>query len=885
MNRNTPPKIILRFFRWYCHPKLVDSIEGDLLEVYGQRRTKLGKRRANLLFTIDVILLLRPGIVRPAEGTQQLNSYGMYKSYLKIGWRNLIRQKGYSIINISGLAIGIMVAILNGLWVWDEVSYNNQFENHTRIAQVAETGIRGEAGDGEAWLGTTMTYPLATELIDKYNHHFKRISRVSNQNVKILAAGEVLISARGFYADPIAAELFSFTMLQGTRAGLDQPESIMLSASTAHALFGSKDPLGQTLRMNNTTDVMVIGIFKDFPKNSEFSTIGFVAPWRLYLAHYKWIEQRALNDWRNHFLKIYVEIPEGQSFAAVTANVKDALHFDPADQEDAIKRKQVLHLYPMSEWHLYPPWQKAGALSPIVMIKLVGAIGAFVLALACINFVNLSTARAEKRSKEVGIRKTIGSVRSQLIGQFFSESFLVVTSSFVIAVGLAQLLLPGFNQLAEKAIVIPWTSGWFWMAGVSIVAFTGLLAGGYPALYLSSFNPVQALKGTFRAGRMASMPRKVLVVFQFSISVILIIGTAVVYQQIQYAKSRPVGYDRKGLIMIHKRTNDFKKKYDVLRTELKNTGVVYEVSESMGPVTEIYSGNGGFDWKGKDPGNDRSLATLSVSHLHGRTVGWQFLMGRDFDEKLSNDSSGLVITEAALKFMDLKQPVGEPVTWTWWSDKRKVLNYTIIGVVRDLVMDSPYTPAEPTVFYLKGHNGSPDWINIRINPSVSAQEALPKIEAVFKKVVPTAPFEYKFADEEYALKFAKEERIGNLATFFATLAIFISCLGLLGLASYVAETRTKEIGIRKVLGATVAGLWRMMSRDFVWLVLTACVLSAPLAYYLMELWLENFVYRTQLSVWVFVGTGAGAIGITLLTISYQAIRAAMANPVNSLRSE
>lgn len=877
------PRLLLRFFRWYCHPKLADYIEGDLLEVYLQRRKQVGKRKADLLFAIDVILLFRPGIIRPPEGAQHLNSYGMYKSYLKIGWRNLARNKGYSLINISGLAIGMTVAILNGLWIWDELSYNTQFANYDRIAQVAETGLREDGTS--TWTGTTMTYPLATELIENYSHHLSRITRVSNPGVKILAAGETLISARGFYADTNAPELFSFTMLQGSRSGLNEPQSIMLAKSTAVALFGDGDPLGRTVRMNNKTDVKVTGVFADFPSNNEFKDIRYVSPWSLYLFENKWIELRALNDWRNHFMKIYVQIPEGQSFAAATEQIKGALHFDPANQEEALKSNQHLLLFPMSEWHLRPPSVEAGQLSPMLMVELVGAIGMFVLVLACINFVNLSTARAEKRSKEIGIRKTIGSVRTQLISQFFSESFLVVFCSFVFAIMLAQLFLPGFNLLAEKDMVIPWLSGYFWLTSFTIVVVTGLLAGGYPALYLSSFNPVQALKGTFRAGRMASLPRKVLVVFQFSISVILIVGTAIVYQQIQYAKNRPVGYDRHGLVMIQKRTTDFNKKYDVLRTELKNTGVVDEVSESMGPMTDIYSGNGGFEWKGKDPANDKSLATLSVSHLHGKTVGWQFLMGRDFDPNLANDSSSMVITEAAMKFMGLEHPVGEPVAWTWWSDKSKVLNYTIVGVIRDLVMESPYTPAEPMVFYLKGHNGTPSWINIRINPSVSTAEALPKIEAVFKKVIPAAPFEYTFADEAYALKFAKEERVGNLATVFAALAIFISCLGLLGLASYVAETRTKEIGIRKVLGATVAGLWRMMSRDFVWLVLAACVLSAPLAWYLMGLWLDNFVYRIEVSPWVFVVTAGGAIAVTLLTISYQSIKTARTNPVESLRSE
>jgi putative ABC transport system permease protein len=881
--KNSPPRFFLRFFQWYCHPKLRDYIEGDLIEEYHERIEKQGKRKADWKFIIDVLLLFRPGIIRPVEGYRNLNTYGMFKSYFKIGWRNLLRNKGYSVINIGGLTIGMMVAILNGLWIWHEFSYNTYFTNHDRIAQVAETGIDLERGG--TFLGTTMTYPLGTELIEKYDSQFKRIARTSFPWDKILVAGEIKISARGLSVDGSAPEMFSFKMIQGSQTGLTQTHSILISQSLAAALFGAADPMNRTVRINNKTDVTVTGVFEDFPQNTEFYDVRFFTPWSLFLAENKWIEEWAMNDWRNHFIKIYVEIPEGKSFQAIAGQIKGALQFDPLDKEDALKRKKELSLYPMNEWHLYPSRLRQGQVEPMLMLKLMGAIGAFVLALACINFMNLSTARAEKRAKEVGIRKTIGSIRKQLATQFFTESFLIVFPAYILALLLTSLVLPHFNELAAKNITMPWSDRWFWLAGLGFVIVTGALAGCYPAIYLSSFSPVKALKGTFRVGRLASVPRKVLVVFQFSISVILIIGTVVVYEQIQFAKDRPVGYDREGLIMIQKRSDDFFQKYEVLRNELKNTGVVYEVSESMGPVTEVYSGNRGWDWNGRDPNVDESFATLAVSHLHGKTVGWKFIMGRDFDLNNPGDSSGIVINKSALEIMKLKDPLGEPVSWRWWEDKSRILNYKILGVIQDMVMDSPYAPTEPTIFYLKGHNGDPSWINIKINPQVNASEALPKIESVFKKVIPSAPFEYKFADEEYARKFGKEERIGNISFVFSALAIFISCLGLLGLASFVAETRTKEIGIRKVLGATVTGLWKMLSKDFVWLVLIACVLATPLAYLLMYKWLANFPYRIDISLWVFVATSVGAIGITLLTISYQAVKAALMNPVKSLRSE
>ncbi|HEY0744209.1 MAG TPA: FtsX-like permease family protein [Chryseosolibacter sp.] len=879
---NMPPRWFHKFFRWYCHPKLRDHIEGDLLEVYGENVKMEGKRKADLRFILDVILLVRPAIIRPAEGYQSLNTYGMYKSYLKVGWRNLLRNKGYSIINISGLAIGMSVAMLNGLLIWHELSFNKEFDNYDRIAHVAERGIDTEKGGH--WVATTVMYPLGTDLMTNYAQHFHRIARTSWDLDYILSSKETNISAKGLYVDKDFPQIFTFKMQSGYRDALKNPKAILLSASIAKSLFGNEDPINKIVRINNNDEQIVAGVYEDFPDNSKFRTLQFVAPWEVFLSNNPWIEQRAQNDWRNHFMKIYVEIPEGKLLEEINAHVRPALQFAPEDQQKASEMQKELYLYPMKDWHLHPEASGRFRYDPILMIKLVGLIGIFVLILACINFMNLSTARSEKRAKEVAIRKTIGSVRLQLIQQFFSESMLIASFSFVVALMVTAAMLPVFNNIATKQIEMPWSNPMFWCAGAGFVFITGFLAGSYPAIYLSSFNPIVTLKGTLRMGRFAAAPRKVLVVFQFCISVVLIIGTAIVYQQIQYAKERPVGYAREGLIMVQKKSIDFFGKYEALRNELKATGAVVEVSESMGPMTEVVSGNNGWDWQGKNPNTDVSFATLAVSHLHGKTAGWQFLMGRDFDVSQAADSTGIIINESALKYMGLKNPIGEQLTWTWWRDQRK-LDYKIIGVVKDMVMESPYAPAEPTVFYLKGFNGVPNWINIRLVPGASLPDALTKVERVFKRVIPTAPFEYKFADQEYNMKFGKEERIGNIALIFALLAVIISALGLFGLASFTAEQRTKEIGIRKVLGATVSNVWTMLSRDFVLLVFISCIVAAPLSYYLFSRWLENFAYRIEISPWTFVLTGAGAIVLTLLTVSYQAVRAALANPVKSLRSE
>lgn len=878
-----PPSFFLKLFRWYCHPRLHSHVEGDLLEVYGARRKKLGKFKADLWFALDVLMLFRPGIIRPSEGYQKLNSYGMYKSYVKVGWRNMLRNRGYSIINISGLAVGMAAAILNGLWIWHEVSYDTYFDNYDRIALVAEEGNDPRRG---TWLSSTMTYPLSTALKTNYSQHFKRIARSTWSTDNIIISGETKLSAKGMYVEPDFPEMFSFHMISGTRTSLGEPHTIMISVALAHRLFGDDDPMNKivSLSINTKVDVRVGGVYEDFPDNTKLDGVQFFGAWSLYETDNTWIGARALTDWRNHFFKLYVELPEENSFEGTAVLVKNALQFAPEDQKDAELQGRHLQLYPMSRWHLHPEFVRGGQMSPIFLLKLVGTVGIFILLLACINFVNLSTARAERRAKEIGIRKTIGSVRLQLIQQFFSESIMIVFIAFVAALLLTYACLPGFNIIASKQIVMPWMNLRFWLASISFVLLTGLLAGTWPALHLSSFNPVKALKGVWNGGRFQATPRKILVVFQFSISVVLIIGTIIVYRQIRHVKDRPVGYDREGLIVVRKKNAEFDGKYHILRNELKNSGAVLEVSESMGSMAEIASGNDGWNWKGRDPNFNKSFATLAVSHLHGKTVGWQFVQGRDFDVENAGDSSGLVINESALQVMQLVNPIGESVTWTWWMDNR-MMDYKIIGVVKDMVMDSPYAPALPTVFYLKGFNGMPTVINIRVNPAVSMSEALPKIEEVFNKVIPTVPFEYRFADEEYAAKFGKEERIGILAGIFSFIAVSISCLGLLGLSAFVAEQRTKEIGIRKVLGATVADVWQMLSRDFVLLVLVSCVVAAPLAYYLLLSWLQNFSYRMEISLWIFVATGIGAVVLTLGMVSFQAIKTAMMNPVKSLRSE
>ncbi|WP_240768708.1 ABC transporter permease [Olivibacter sp. XZL3] len=489
--------------------------------------------------------------------------------------------------------------------------------------------------------------------------------------------------------------------------------------------------------------------------------------------------------------------------------------------------------------------------------------------------MNLTTARSEKRAKEVGIRKTVGSHRLQLIGRFFAESYITVLIAFVLSLLLVILFLPSFNEVADKKIEIPWLNPLFWCTSLAFIVITGLLAGSYPAFYLSSFQPLKVLKGTFKVGRFASVPRQVLVVVQFTVSIMLIIGTIIVYQQIQHAKSRPVGYTKTGLINLPLE-GELRKHFEAFRTDLKNAGAIEEMAGCQ-LLTGVWNSNGGFDWEGKDPDLATDFPNNSVSIDFGKTVQWQIKAGRDFSKAFATDSMAFIINESAARFMGFKDPVGKTIRQ---GDDR----FTIIGVVDDILQESPFFPVRPTFYHLDTYDAMVN-IVLRLNPKQNPSQSISTIENIWKKYVDDVPIEYSFVDEAFGDKFKTEERIGKLSSYFAVLAIFISCLGLFGMASFVAEQRTKEIGIRKVLGASVANLLRLLSKEFVLLVTISCIIAVPVAWYYLGEWLSNYDYRVEISWLVFIAAAVLALIITLFTVGFQAIKAATANPVRSLRNE
>jgi len=816
---------------------------------------------------LELLILNREPLQKWNPG--KLNSHFMFRNYVKIAWRNLIKNKVYSGINVLGLAAGMAVAMLIGLWIWDEVTYDTSFTNHRQLVQVMNNSLND---DGSTNTEPNICRPIAEELRTKYGSDFKNVSMATWPWQQSLAVGDNMITAHGPWVEPNFPAMFSLNMLKGNINALSDPSSILISASLGKTLFGDADPMSKIIKLGGKDNFIVAGVFKDFPENSTFNTMKFFLPWKNYANREQWVRESA-NDWYGRSWLCYAQLADNIDLDKENEKVKRLLmaHRNKTD------RAEGTYLHAMDKWHLYSEFKNGKpAGGPIQFVWLFSIVGVFVLLLACINFMNLSTARSEKRAKEVGVRKAVGSMRGQLIRQFLSESVLVAFVSFLFSIILVILLLPVFNTLSAKHIQLPWLNPFFWLCTLAFAIITGLLSGSYPALYLSKFDPIKVLKGTFKVGRFASLPRKVLVVMQFTFSIALIIGTIIVFKQVQFAKDRPFNYKKEGLITLYGALNG-PNSYDAIRNDMLATGVVENLAGASDATTMLGAWRSGFNWEGKNPNSLPNFGFMLMTEDFGKTIGWQIKAGRDFSKAFGTDSLAMILNEAAVKQIAMKKDiVGQNIQY----DGK---NYRVVGVVKDMIQESPYKPVMPMV-YITSHV----WIGlvtVSIKTGVPVKDALARIEKVFKKYNPNLPFNYSFVDEDYAKKFADEERVGNLATFFTILAIFISCLGLFGLASFVAEQRKKEIGVRKVLGASTYNLWQMLSREFAVLVIIACFIAIPLAWLYLNSWLKQYEYRTTISAWVFVASGAGALVITILTVSFQAIKAALANPVKSLRTE
>ncbi len=786
----------------------------------------------------------------------------MIKNYLKIAFRNLLKNKGFTFINILGLSVGMASAILILLWVQNEVSYD-QF--HAKKDRIYEAWNKDSfSGKLQCW---STTPKIFARTVEREFPEVEQVARVNWTSSFLFAVGEKKMTMQGNIVDSNFLNVFSFPLLKGNPdVVLKDMNSIVLTEKTAKSFFGNEDPMGKVVKINDKDNFTVTGILKDLPNNTRFK-FAYLLPWA-------YMKKRGEDDinWGNNSTKNYVLLKPNTTLASIAPKLKFVKRRHAEDE-----KTNEMFLYPISRWRLYSKFTNGvedGGLIEFIRMFLIIAV--FILLIACINFMNLSTARSEKRAKEVGIRKVVGANKASLIGQFLGESILISLIAGVFAMLIVQLSLPGFNNLTDKILSVDYSNIYFWLIFIAFVIFTGVIAGSYPAFYLSAFKPVKVLKGTFIKSNSVVTPRKVLVVLQFTFAIILIICTAIVKEQIEHARNRELGYNKDKLV-YHSLTGDLEKNYPLVKNELLNSGVASSVTKSSAPLTQSWSDTWGIQWSGKQPDDKTDFDVVCADEGLVKTAGLQLVQGRDFDLKeFPTDSTGLIINESALKAMSFKQPIGQIV-------KNNDREWHIVGVIKDFIMESPFYPINPMVI-----QGSKGWFNVmhfKLNGNNQTADNIKKAEAIFKKYNPQYPFEYKFIDEEYATKFKSEQRTGKLAALFAGLTIFISCLGLFGLAAYMAESRIKEIGVRKVLGASVSGIATLLSKDFVGLVLISFLLASPVAWWLMHNWLESYPYHIAIQWWIFAMAAGLSILIALITVSYHAIKAATANPVKSLRSE
>jgi putative ABC transport system permease protein len=790
----------------------------------------------------------------------------MLRNNLKIAWRNIIRGRGYSALNIFGLATGMAVALIIGLWVYNQYSYDKFLPDYKQLYQVH----RNFYGNGD-----TLTFGgTSLKLADVLRNQIPEIKSVAETDGG--SSHGLMVADKRLYltGDQVAGDfltMFQYRLLEGeANSVLKEPYSIVLTERTAKALFGNEDPINKTVRFDNKNNLKVTGVLKDIPANSTLQ-FNFLIPFSYLESTESWVKQArsAGYGWTN--FAVYVQLKPGVTYAQVAPKIKD---LEKTEKDNSFSMATNVVLQPIENWHLFENFKNGKPAGGFIeYVRIFSIVGILVLLIACINFINLTTARSEKRAKEVGVRKTIGSGRKELVFQFLIESVLLTVIAFLFSILFVQLTLPSFNALAHSKLEIPFTNVIFWIVVIGCVLLTSMAAGSRPAFYLSSFSPVKVLKSNIHVGKAATLPRKILVVLQFSCSIALIISTFIIYQQIQHAKDRPSGYDKNRLMMTDL-NEDLSHNYTALRNEIKRKGIAEMITTSSNDVTTGGNHRDVDDWPGKKPGESVNMGYIHVTEDYFNTVGMTMKEGRNFSG--SSDTLNVIFNEAAVKLLRLKNPINQVIAN---MDTR----FKIIGVVKDALMASPFSPADPTIF---SYEVSPQNVMIyRLSAPVKTQDAIAGLSSIFNKFNPAYPFTYSFADESYAAKFNLEELVGKLAGLFALLAIFISCLGLFGLAAYTAEQRTKEIGIRKVLGASIPQVWILLSKDFIILVVLSCFIASPIALYFLTGWLQKYDYRISIGPLVFIVAGLMAVIITMITISFQAIKAAIANPVMSLRTE
>ena len=856
-------------FAWWILEKLsVYSqryfIKEDLEEEYLNLCQTQGKRKARRW-------LWRQTLLAVGFYVKYLFSWRnlMLKNYLKITIRNIKRHKGYSFINISGLAIGMACCILILLWVKDELNFDRFHENADVIYRITDRYPDSSGGYSST---AVSPWPLAEAL----KTDFPEI--VESARLRILTYRLISYKDKKFYendfvaVDPSFLKMFSFPLVKGDiTTALTEPNTILITEETAARYFGAENSIGKVLTYNNNTDFKVTGVLKNVPHNSHIR-FDFLVPFESTLRDFGWTD-----SWWTDNYTTYVQLAENASFQHISDKVYDY------KKKISSETRTKLILQPLTDIHLRSDYAidlYGSTENKSIYVYAFSLIALFVLLIACINFMNLSTARSEKRSKEVGLRKVVGATRHHIIAQFYGESLFMTVISFVAAVFLVYLLLPAFNNLSGKMLMLDSLKEPVFLLGLfGIMLVTGLVSGSYPALVQSSFKPVDSIKGTgltFSSKSGKSLFRRSLVVVQFTLSIMLIVGTLIVYRQTHYMLNKELGYEKESMIYFRKRAN-VRNQYDAFKSELLRDPNITGVTASSDIPTYTVHSTGAFSWEGKDPETRFSIHQFSVDHDYIKTFNMNIIDGRDFSREFPVDDStqSFIVNETAVQAMGLEDPVGTMFQLFKYRGQ-------IVGVVEDFHYKSLQKEIEPLV--LRIDPGWDSYVFVKFS-SEQTKEAIASVQRVYNAFNPDFPLEYTFLDETVERLYDSEQKTKTIFNYFTLIALFISCLGLYGLVAHMAQQKTKEIGIRKVLGASTINIVTNLSKEFILLVCLANAIAWPLAYYFMNKWLKNFAYRTSMGLWIFILSALAALVIALFTVSYQSIKAATANPVDSLRYE
>lgn len=855
-SQTRPPRWATRLLKWYCAPHKIEEIEGDLQEEFEYQRKHHSLRKAQLDYIRSVFGFMRPFAVKRKKNNHHhsFTDMNLISHYITIGFRTLLKNAGYSFINIAGLAIGLTAFILIFLWVRTELSYDRFNAKADHIYRVVEN----------QYYANNELFPVAVTPGTLGPHLKENFPDIVNATRMIpmtflFRCNDLSFNESGLMVDPAFLEMFSYTFSKGdAKTALSKVENLVITESLAKKYFGDEDPIGKVFRFQNN-DFVVTAVLHDVPETSHLK-FGYLFSYEAY-KKFGWTFP---DVWNSNNSYTYVLLRENANDKDVTAKISDVL------TKHDVTYKVDIFLQPLTSIHLHSKFTAdIGGHGDIQYVYIFSLAGIFILVIACINFMNLSTARSAKRSKEVGMRKAIGAQRIQLIRQFLAESTLLSFLALGIALVMVEVLLPAFNTISGKQIEFHPLSNNMLITLVAVTLITGFIAGSYPALFLSGFKTVNVLKGAMKTGTGAARFRKILVVAQFSISILLITGTLVVYNQLEFIRNKKLGFEKKNIISF--RASAVRGKFKDFKNELVNSKSVSAATISSNNLTYVGSSGADFDWEGKQPGQEVLLHTLAVDPDFMETFQIEMAEGRDFSNEIASDSSAVLLNEEAVRQIGLEDPLNKR-----WGQSGK-----IIGIVKDFHFKSVHEKIEPIVIYNDIGFGN---VYVKIKDA-NFQQRLADIESIYKKFAPDTPFEYTFLDDDFDLLYRTEQRTGELFNYFAFIAIFISCLGLFGLVMFTTEQRTKEIGVRKVLGASISSVVSLISIDFIKLILIANIIAIPASWYMMNKWLEGFAYHVDLHWLTFAVAAASSIVIAWMTMAYQSIRAAATNPVKALRTE